>query len=155
MTAASVTWEVKSVNGKSIEVRLRLPPGMERLEPLARQAVQKRFSRGNIQAVLDRPRHARLAAQPVVNEAFLKDVAGWPNGSRSSSGRSRQCGRTPGPARRARGAGSRETEEQRAAGDAAIMSVLHQALAGLEAARKAEGTALRHGSRAISTRSRR
>ncbi|RVC99115.1 hypothetical protein EN749_36955, partial [Mesorhizobium sp. M7A.F.Ca.ET.027.02.1.1] len=29
----SIAWEVKSVNGKSVEVRLRLPQGFERLEP--------------------------------------------------------------------------------------------------------------------------
>ena len=33
---ASVTWELRSVNGKSIELRLRLPQGMERIEPPAR-----------------------------------------------------------------------------------------------------------------------
>jgi uncharacterized protein (TIGR00255 family) len=72
---AAIAWEVKSVNGKSIETRLRLPPGFERLEPAARQAVQKRFSRGNIQAVLTVARTG-VQAQPVVNEAFLRDVAG-------------------------------------------------------------------------------
>ncbi|MBN9275375.1 MAG: hypothetical protein J0J15_35070, partial [Mesorhizobium sp.] len=29
----AIAWEVKSVNGKSIELRLRLPQGFERLEP--------------------------------------------------------------------------------------------------------------------------
>ena len=72
----SIAWEVKSVNGKSVEVRLRLPPGFERLEPAVRQAVQKRFSRGNFQATLTVGRAAGSQAQPVVNEAFLKDVAG-------------------------------------------------------------------------------
>ncbi len=59
---AAITWEVKSVNGKSVELRLRLPPGLERLEPAARQAVQKRFARGNFQATLTL---ARGAGQPV------------------------------------------------------------------------------------------
>ncbi|TIQ02779.1 MAG: hypothetical protein E5X61_34890, partial [Mesorhizobium sp.] len=35
----SIAWEVKSVNGKSVEVRLRLPQGLERLEPAVRQTV--------------------------------------------------------------------------------------------------------------------
>ena len=38
----AIAWEVKSVNGKSAELRLRLPPGFERLEPAVRQAVQRR-----------------------------------------------------------------------------------------------------------------
>ena len=39
---------------RALELRLRLPPGFERLEQPARQAVQKRFSRGNFQATLTR-----------------------------------------------------------------------------------------------------
>ena len=72
---AAIVWEVKSVNGKSLDARLRLPPGFERIEAPARQAIQKRFSRGNIQAVLSVTRFG-LQVQPVVNEAFLRDLAG-------------------------------------------------------------------------------
>jgi uncharacterized protein (TIGR00255 family) len=72
----SIAWEVKSVNGKSVELRLRLPPGFERLEPALRQAVQKRFARGNFQATLTVGKAGALQAQPVVNELFLKDIAG-------------------------------------------------------------------------------
>lgn len=143
MTAASVTWELRSVNGKSIEVRLRLPQGMERAEPLARQAVQQRFSRGNIQASLTVTRAPGSQPQPVVNEAFLKDVAELAKrleqqfgvAAANADGLLSLRGVLEVPE-------AAETEEQRAAGDAAIMSVLHQALAGLEAARKAEGAAL-------------
>src|SRR5690606_33415915 len=42
---SAIAWEVKSVNGRGIELRFRLPPGFERLEPAARQAVQKRVTR--------------------------------------------------------------------------------------------------------------
>ena len=45
---ASWTWEIKSVNGKGLDVRCRLPGGLERLEPVVRDAAQKRFKRGNI-----------------------------------------------------------------------------------------------------------
>ena len=72
---AAIAWELKSVNGKGLEARLRLPPGFERLEQPARQAIQKRFSRGNIQAGLTVTR-VGLQAQPVINEEFLKDLAG-------------------------------------------------------------------------------
>ena len=74
-SAVAIVWELRSVNGKSIELRLRLPPGMERMEPLARQAMQQRFSRGNIQASLTLTRAPGSQPQPVVNEVFLKDVA--------------------------------------------------------------------------------
>jgi uncharacterized protein (TIGR00255 family) len=74
--AASVAWELKSVNGKALDIRFRLPLGLERLEPLARQAVQKHIARGSVQASLTVTRAAGGAAQPVVNERFLKDLAG-------------------------------------------------------------------------------
>jgi uncharacterized protein (TIGR00255 family) len=41
-------WEVKSVNGRNLEVRCRLPPGFEVLEAAARAAVAERFKRGNV-----------------------------------------------------------------------------------------------------------
>ncbi len=41
-------WEIKSVNGKGLDARTRLPMGFERLEPLVRAQVQSRFKRGNV-----------------------------------------------------------------------------------------------------------
>jgi len=45
-------WELKSVNGRNLEVRCRLPPGFEILEPAARAAVAERFKRGNVALTL-------------------------------------------------------------------------------------------------------
>jgi uncharacterized protein (TIGR00255 family) len=45
-------WELRSVNGRSLDLRVRAPPGMENLEPAARVLAGERFRRGNIQAVL-------------------------------------------------------------------------------------------------------
>jgi len=41
-------WEVRSVNGRGLDMRLRLPPGYEALEPRIREAVAKRITRGNL-----------------------------------------------------------------------------------------------------------
>jgi len=41
-------WEAKSVNGRNLEVRCRLPPGFEALEAAARAALAERFKRGNV-----------------------------------------------------------------------------------------------------------
>lgn len=46
------TWEVKSVNGKALDVRLRLPPGFEALDMPVRTAVAGVFRRGSLQASL-------------------------------------------------------------------------------------------------------
>jgi uncharacterized protein (TIGR00255 family) len=45
-------WEVRSVNGRSLELRLRLPPGFDSVEPAARVLAASRFKRGNVQASL-------------------------------------------------------------------------------------------------------
>ncbi|WP_394891054.1 YicC/YloC family endoribonuclease [Mesorhizobium sp. AaZ16] len=140
---AAIAWELKSVNGKTIEARLRLQQGYERLEPLVRQLVQKRFSRGNIQASLTVGRAAGTLAQPVINEAFLKDLAGL------AKRLEEQFGLAPASADgllALRGVLDipevAETEEARASVDAAVLGVLDLALAGLEQARLAEGAAL-------------
>ncbi|MDR7032351.1 YicC/YloC family endoribonuclease [Mesorhizobium sp. BE184] len=139
----AIAWEVKSVNGKSVEVRLRLPSGFERLEPATRQAVQKRFARGNFQATLAIAHPGAIQAQPVVNEAFLKDLAGLARRLQE------QFGATPATADgllSLRGVlelpEAIETDEARAAIDQAIEATLAQALTGLEEARRAEGQAL-------------
>lgn len=141
---ASIAWEVKSVNGKSVEVRLRLPQGFERLEPAVRQTLQKRFSRGNFQATLTVGRAAGQQVQPVVNEVFLRDLAGLAKRLQE------QFGVAPATADgllSLRGVldipESNETEEVRAALDAAILAALEAALTGLEQARQSEGEALR------------
>jgi len=45
-------WEVRSVNGRSLDLRLRIPPGLESMDPAARVLAGGRFRRGNIQATL-------------------------------------------------------------------------------------------------------
>ncbi|RVD32921.1 YicC family protein, partial [Mesorhizobium sp. M4B.F.Ca.ET.019.03.1.1] len=133
----SIAWEVKSVNGKSVEVRLRLPQGFERLEPAVRQTIQKRFSRGNFQATLTVGRAAGQQVQPVVNESFLKDLAGLAKRLQE------QFGAAPATADgllALRGVldipETIETEEARAALDGAILASLETVLVGLEMARQ-------------------
>ncbi len=45
-------WEVRSVNGRGLDIRTRVPPGYEGLEPALRDAVNKRVSRGSINITL-------------------------------------------------------------------------------------------------------
>jgi len=45
-------WEVKSVNGRGLDLRMRMPPGFDSIESAARMLGAARFRRGNIQAVL-------------------------------------------------------------------------------------------------------
>ncbi|KQV63946.1 YicC/YloC family endoribonuclease [Rhizobium sp. Root1220] len=45
-------WELRSVNGKGLDLRLRLPPGLERMENETRRLAAEQFSRGNMQVSL-------------------------------------------------------------------------------------------------------
>jgi uncharacterized protein (TIGR00255 family) len=66
-------WELRSVNGKGLDLRLRLPQGFERLEGEIRRLAGNRFARGNIQAGLSiQTDESRVEA--IVDQAALKAV---------------------------------------------------------------------------------
>ena len=46
------TWELKSVNGRALDIRFRTPSGYDRLEAAARASLNKRFKRGSFTASL-------------------------------------------------------------------------------------------------------
>ena len=71
--ATTWTWEVRSVNGRGLDVRLRLPPGSEGLEPGVRAAVAKRLVRGSLSVALNLKR-SDGATELRVNEAALRQV---------------------------------------------------------------------------------
>ena len=66
-------WEVKSVNGKVLDVRCRLPAGFESLEQQIRELVGRHVRRGNCQVSLQIHRDAAVGAMKV-NEAVLDQV---------------------------------------------------------------------------------
>ncbi len=49
---AAWTWEIRSVNGRGLDSRLRVPPSYERIEGPSRDLIAKHVKRGNIQATL-------------------------------------------------------------------------------------------------------
>lgn len=58
----SWTWEARSVNGKGLEARFRLPNGFERLELKARELAKARFARGNVNATLNLRRESEAGS---------------------------------------------------------------------------------------------
>jgi uncharacterized protein (TIGR00255 family) len=71
--AVRFVWELRSVNGKNLDVRLRLPQGFEVLEQPVRKAVAAAMTRGNLQITLSTSASA-TAVEAVVNEAALDAV---------------------------------------------------------------------------------
>ena len=66
-------WEVRSVNGRGLDVRVRLPAGYEGLEPAVRESVAKHLVRGNVSVTLSADR--REGGQEIrLNEEALAEV---------------------------------------------------------------------------------
>jgi uncharacterized protein (TIGR00255 family) len=67
------TWELKTVNGRGLDVRVRVPTGMDALEAGARAAIAARLVRGTCNANLN---VTREGAQPLVkiNEPVLDSL---------------------------------------------------------------------------------
>jgi uncharacterized protein (TIGR00255 family) len=67
------TWEARSVNGKSLDIRCRVPAGFDALEQAARKAVADRFKRGNKSVSLNVERTGG-AAHYTINRELLDRV---------------------------------------------------------------------------------
>ncbi len=133
------SWEAKSVNGRNLDARIRLPNGFEGLEADLRKALTGRFVRGHFSINLQTDRGA--TAQSVrLNREVFDQIARIVH----------DLGPTPGtqPARLdgllgLRGvlevAESEETEDEKAKRGVAVRDGFDEALAALEAARHEEG----------------
>ena len=139
--AAGWSWEVKSVNGRALDIRCRLPQGMERLDPAVRSAVSARLRRGNVTVGL-RLSQAPEAAAMRVNRAWLDELIALAAEHRSSD--------DVAPPRldgmlALRGvieAAESPDDAERAQDDSAILETLEVALAEIVRERQAEGAAL-------------
>jgi uncharacterized protein (TIGR00255 family) len=66
-------WELKSVNAKGFDLRMRLPPGWDELEPVTRKRAAEVLSRGTVYANLSVKRANALQAVRV-NEDVLASI---------------------------------------------------------------------------------
>lgn len=67
------TWEIKSVNGRGLELRFRLPPGYDFLESDLRKLLAERFSRGSFNVFLSL-KGAAIDGAFAVNRAALESA---------------------------------------------------------------------------------
>lgn len=134
-------WEIRSVNARGLDVRLRLPPGFERLEPMARARIQERLGRGAVSISFGVRREASQANLRI-NEAALEAVLQACEALRGRAG-------VRGPAADGllalRGVLELDEPEEEAdsALDAAMMETLDEALHALIEMRAGEGERLR------------
>ena len=132
-------WEIKSVNARGLDIRIRLPGGNDDVELAARAAIGKMFKRGSINASLNLQRNSGESSLQV-NRAFLQqliDVA-------------REMGREDPQVETlfgVRGVGepqeAERNEDEEAACREAFLKSFSVALDALKAARLSEGRKLR------------
>jgi uncharacterized protein (TIGR00255 family) len=143
--ATAWIWELRSVNGKGLDIKLRLPGGLDALEIPLREQTARRLRRGNVSGTLTIKREAAagLTADPVALErvkelaiALADDIPG------ALPPRAELLLALPGIMRNA--GPQDETEEEQAALAEAVRAGFLAALEGLAAARAAEGAKLAH-----------
>ncbi|MDP1753405.1 MAG: YicC/YloC family endoribonuclease [Reyranella sp.] len=136
-------WEARSVNGRNLEIRCRVPQGFDRLENPARTAVGGRLKRGNVSLTLTLASE-RQSSPLRINRALLAELGALVEEVRKSTG---AAAPSADGLLRVRGVIEEEeegeqTEEALAALDKALSATLDEVLKALVMARAAEGKAL-------------
>ncbi|MDH3240505.1 MAG: YicC family protein [Alphaproteobacteria bacterium] len=135
-------WELRSVNNRGLDIRVRLPSGMESFEIRVRDAVGKRFKRGSFNISFNLTETPGLAGYRL-NEALLDRVIAIAEEVRTRTG-----GQPASPEGLLRLRGVLEPEEpdsddaQRTALEGAMAESLDRALANVARTRTEEGARL-------------
>jgi uncharacterized protein (TIGR00255 family) len=137
-------WEARSVNGRTLDVKVRLPQGHDAMDPHVREAAKARFTRGSFQIALSVKRDSGEETPELqVNQALVEQLL--------AAGAERIAKGEVSPPDWAgllavRGVVSMAedviAEEQRAELDASLQAGLMAAMDGLQAARLTEGQTL-------------
>ena len=135
-------WEIKSVNAKGLDVRLRLPPGWDAIETPARAQAAEKLARGTVYANLTVDRRG-VAPTVKVNEPVLAAVLATLKGL---SGKVDAAPPSLDGILALKGvievAETDESEAEKSAAESEIVAGFTAALADLVAMRRAEGKTL-------------
>jgi uncharacterized protein (TIGR00255 family) len=135
-------WEVRSVNGRSLDLRLRLPSGLERLEADTRSLCQEKLARGNCTISLAVKRETGLM-EIRLNEAALTQALAVAERARGLSDlKAARLDTLLAMRGVVETAEPQESEEEQAALTHALLAGLAAALNQLVRARAAEGERL-------------
>ena len=135
-------WEVRSVNGRSLDLRLRLPPGLERLEPQVRALCQEKLVRGNCTVSLSLKREAGQLEIRLNETALSEALAVAEQAQRQTFLQPAKLDTLLGMRGVVEVAEPEESEERREALASALLASLSAALDQLVTARIAEGERL-------------
>jgi uncharacterized protein (TIGR00255 family) len=136
------SWELKSVNSKGLDLKLRLPPGWDAIEATVRARASEVLSRGSVFANLTVSREG-VAPVARINEPVLAAVLATLKGL---SGKVDAAPPTLDGILSLKGvidvSEAEESETERAAAEGAVVAGFTQALKGLAEMRRNEGDAL-------------
>lgn len=133
------TWELRSVNGRGLDVRLRLPPELNGAEAKVRQVAQAAFARGNVSVNLQMERAGDTEGYRV-NADWLKTLLD--TARRIDPEAEVQIDRLFAARGVIETAGADQDAGQIERRDAAVLGSLDAAIGALDAARRAEGARL-------------
>ena len=135
-------WEARSVNGRGLEWRARLPPGFDALDPEMRAIAKKKLSRGSLNVGLTLSAGASAGGYSI-NQAMLADVVAMIGKIRAEI----DCGKPQAEGILALKGVIEQAEETmdedaREALNAALLSSFADVIDALAAARRAEGASI-------------
>ncbi len=134
-------WELKSVNSKGLDLKLRLPPGWDAIEPAVRARANEALARGSVFANLSVSREGTAPVarinEPALNAvlAALKGLSGKVEGAASLDGILALKGVME-------VSEAEENEDEKRAAEAAAVAGFADVLKGLADMRRTEGQAL-------------
>lgn len=138
----SFVWELRSVNGRGLDLRLRVPNGLDAIEAALREAAGKRLKRGNVSATLTLKREERaprLTPDPAALEQAIALATGVAQRLGAPPPRAEAILALPGVLRAETVEPDEAAEEAKRA---ALVAAFDTALQGLVAARGREGAQL-------------
>jgi len=135
-------WELKSVNAKGFDLRLRLPPGWDAIEAALRASAQRALARGTVSATLDVTRNGAAPTVRVNEEVLAAILDSFRTIAKKVDAKPPSLDGILGLKGVIELVEAEENAEERQKAEAAALTGFDQALAELIAARRREGDAL-------------
>jgi uncharacterized protein (TIGR00255 family) len=136
-------WEIKSVNSKGLDLRLRLPPGWDAAETAVRASAAKSLARGAVSASLEIKREGATAAVRVNEDVLAALLATMQSVAKRVDAQAPTLDGILGMKGVIEVVEAEENEDERRKAEAAAIAGFERALKDLVAARQSEGEALR------------
>jgi uncharacterized protein (TIGR00255 family) len=135
-------WELKSVNAKGFDLRLRLPPGWDAIEAALRASAQRMLARGTVSATLDVTRNGAVPTVRVNEEVLAAILDSFRTIAKQVDTQPPSLDGILGLKGVIELVDAEENAEERLKAEAAAVKGFDQALTELIAARRREGKAL-------------